>query len=66
MFDLIIRNAHLPDGRTGVDIAVTGDRIAAIEPAIAGEAGEVIDAGGRLVSPPIFTWTRPCRWACRA
>ena len=52
MFDLIIRNAHLPDGRTGVDIAVTGDRIAAIEPAIAGEAGEVIDAGGRLVSPP--------------
>ena len=52
MFDLLIRNATLPDGRAGVDIAVTGGRIAAVEPGIAAEAGEVIEAGGLLVSPP--------------
>src|SRR5215213_382382 len=37
-FDLIIRNATLPDGRTSIDIAA--------------EAGREIDATGRLVSPP--------------
>lgn len=52
MFDLLIRNATLPDGRAGFDIAVTGGRIAAVEPGIAAEAGEVIEAGGLLVSPP--------------
>ena len=30
MFDLIFRNANLPDIRTGVDIAVTGPKIAAL------------------------------------
>lgn len=52
MFDLVIRNATLPDGRAGVDIAVRDGRIAALEPMLAAEAGEVIDAGGRLVTPP--------------
>ncbi|PTW62635.1 cytosine deaminase [Breoghania corrubedonensis] len=52
MFDLLIRNANLPDGREGVDIAVKDGRIAAIERAIEGQAGEIIEAGGRLVSPP--------------
>lgn len=52
MFDLLIRNATLPDGRRGVDIAVTAGRIAAVEPGIPAEAGEVIDAGGLLVTPP--------------
>ena len=52
MFDLLIRNANLPDGRTGMDIAVTGGTIAAIGKDIAATAGEVIDATGRLVSPP--------------
>jgi cytosine deaminase len=51
-FDLIVKNAALPDGRAGQDIAVSGGRIAAIEPGIAAEAGRVIDAGGRLVAPP--------------
>ncbi|MCX5514579.1 cytosine deaminase [Kaistia algarum] len=51
-FDLIVKNAALPDGRVGQDIAVSAGRIAAIEPAIAAEAGRVIDAGGRLVAPP--------------
>jgi cytosine deaminase len=52
MFDLIIRNANLPDGRTGIDIAVAAGAIAAVEPGITAEAGQVIDASGRLVSPP--------------
>jgi cytosine deaminase len=51
-FDLIIRGATLPDGRTGQDIAMRDGRIAAVEPGIAAEAREIIDAGGQLVSPP--------------
>src|SRR3954470_10578531 len=51
-FDLIVRNATLPDGRVGLDIAVRGGRIAAVEREIVGEAGHTIDAGGNLVSPP--------------
>jgi cytosine deaminase len=52
MFDLIIRNANLPDGRQGIDIAITGGKIAAVEKNIQGSAGEEIDATGRLVTPP--------------
>src|SRR3954447_5370059 len=51
-FDLIVRDASLPDGRRGQDIAVQGGVIVAIEPGIAAEAGEVVEAGGLLVSPP--------------
>ena len=51
-FDLILRNANLPDGRTGVDIGSSGGRIVAVEANLGGEAGREIDAGGRLVSPP--------------
>ncbi len=50
--DLIVRNATLPDGRSGVDIACAAGRIVAIEPGIAGEAGRTIEAGGRLVAAP--------------
>ena len=50
--DLLLRNATLPDGRTGQDIAVRGGRIAAVERGISADAGRVIDAGGLLVSPP--------------
>jgi cytosine/creatinine deaminase len=52
MFDLIVKNASLPDGRSGQDIACAGGTIAAVEPGITGEAREVIDAAGALVSPP--------------
>ncbi len=52
MTDLLIKNATLPDGRTGQDIACSGGRITAVEPGIEAEAGETLDAGGRLVSPP--------------
>lgn len=52
MVALVIRNANLPDGRMGIDIAIAGGRIVAVEPGITVEAGEIIDASGRLVSPP--------------
>jgi cytosine/creatinine deaminase len=51
MFDLLIKGGSLPDG-TQRDIAITGDRIAAIEPRITAEAREVIEATGDLVAPP--------------
>ena len=51
-FDLLIRNATLPDGSAGVDIACAGGKIVAVEPNISAEAGRVIDASGRLISPP--------------
>ena len=52
--DLLIRNATLPDGRTGVDIACEGGRITAVEPGITADAARTIDAGGQLVSPPFI------------
>ncbi|GGD67787.1 amidohydrolase family protein [Rhizobium anhuiense] len=52
MFDLIVRNANLADGRKGVDIGIQGGRIIAVEPNLQAQAGEEIDATGRLASPP--------------
>ncbi|WP_299427064.1 amidohydrolase family protein [uncultured Shimia sp.] len=52
MFDLIIKNATLPDGRTGVDIACQNGVITAVEAGITAEAAEVVNASGYLVSPP--------------
>ena len=51
-FDLIIKDANLPDGRSGIDVAVSNGRIAEIAPGIAAEAGETIDASGCLLAPP--------------
>ncbi|NTF88159.1 amidohydrolase family protein [Agrobacterium rhizogenes] len=53
-FDLIVRNANLPDGRKGQDIAIAGGKIVAVEPELKAEAERVIDAGGHLVSPPFI------------
>ncbi|MDX5593258.1 amidohydrolase family protein [Pseudovibrio sp. SPO723] len=50
--DLLVKNATLTTGETGVDIAVSGGKITAIERGITAEAGEVLDAQGYLVSPP--------------
>src|SRR5262245_50887704 len=50
-FDLIVRGGTLPDGRV-VDIGISGETIAAVEEKLDAEAGRVIDASGRLVSPP--------------
>jgi cytosine deaminase len=52
MLDLIIRNANLVDGRTGVDIAVKDGLIAEVGPALDVGGRREIDAIGRLVSPP--------------
>jgi cytosine/creatinine deaminase len=52
MFDLIIRDANLPDGRTGIDIAIRDGRIEAVERRIEAETGSEISALGRLVTPP--------------
>jgi cytosine deaminase len=54
MFDLILRQANLPDGRKGQDIAILGGKIAEVAPHIAAEAREEIDAKGRLVTPPFI------------
>ena len=50
--DLIVRGATLPDGRSGMDIAISGGRITAVEPGLEADAGEEIDAAGCLVTPP--------------
>ena len=49
-FSLLLRDARLPDG-TAADIAVADGRIAAIGRSLPGEAAEVVDCAGRLVSP---------------
>ena len=54
MFDLIIRNANLPDGRRGIDIAVKDGTTIAVEPRLAAEAVSQIDATDRLVSAPFI------------
>jgi len=50
--DVVIRNANLADGQTGVDIAIEHGRIAAIGHALAVTSGREIDASGDLVSAP--------------
>src|SRR6056297_2341272 len=50
-FDLVVAGGTLPDGRVA-DIGIRGDRIAALGDLAGAEAGQVIDAGGDLVSPP--------------
>jgi cytosine deaminase len=58
MIDLLIRNANLPDGRAGIDIAVQNGRIVEVAPNVTGNvtapARETLDAGGQLVSPPFI------------
>jgi cytosine deaminase len=50
--DLIIRNANLPDGRTGIDIGIKDGKISALEPSLSAKTTEEIDASEKLVSPP--------------
>ena len=50
---MLIRNATLPDGRTGIDVLVEADRISAVGPNLSLPEGvPVIEAGGLLLSPP--------------
>ena len=51
MFDLLIKNANLPDDRKNLDIAIKNKKIVAIERDIVGDAANSIDATDKLVSP---------------
>ena len=51
MFDLIVKNANLPDGQSGVDIACRAGKIGAVEAGIESQASDIIEANGQLVSP---------------
>src|SRR3982075_4307393 len=52
MADLLVRNATLPDGRTGCDVLVTGGRIVDVAARISAPAAQILDADGYLLSPP--------------
>jgi cytosine deaminase len=52
MLELVIRNANLPDGRMGVDIAIDKGRIFDVGSGIEVQADREIDATDRLVTPP--------------
>ena len=54
-FDWLIRGGTVLDG-TGApgrraDVAMSGDRVMAIGPALAGEAAHVVDAAGCMIAP---------------
>jgi cytosine deaminase len=51
--DLLVRNATLPDGRSGIDVLAQGGRISAVGPQLTAPEGlPVLDAQGHLLSPP--------------
>lgn len=54
-WSLLIRNGAVIDGsgapRRAADVAVAGDRIAAVEPGLTGPAERVIEARGHVVAP---------------
>jgi cytosine deaminase len=51
MLDLLVRNATLPDGRSGISIAVQAGRIAEVSPGLDAPAHETLDAAGLLIAP---------------
>jgi cytosine deaminase len=52
--DLLLRDARVLGTADPVDIAVTGGRIEALDAGLEpGESTEVVDLGGRLVTPPL-------------
>ncbi|RLQ87491.1 amidohydrolase family protein [Notoacmeibacter ruber] len=51
--DVLLKGGVLPNGQT-TDIAISDGVIAAVEPTIDAEAGEVVDIAGDLVSPPFL------------
>ena len=54
-WSLLIRGGSVVDGSGAparrADVAVEGDRIAAVAPSLAGEAARVVDASGKVVAP---------------
>jgi dihydroorotase len=57
-YDLIIKGGRMIDPSLGFDavrdVAIAGGRIAAVGADIAGDAGEIIDAGGKIVAPGLI------------
>ena len=57
-YDLIIKGGRVIDPSVRLDairdVAISGGRIAAVEPAIAGDAADMIDARGKLVVPGLI------------
>ena len=51
-FDLLVRDATLPDGRAGMSIACRAGRIVEVAAAIPGAGRCEIDAAGHLAAPP--------------
>jgi N-acyl-D-amino-acid deacylase len=55
LYDIFIRNGTVYDGIATpprvVDVAIRGDRVAALGPALPGRAGETVDASGKAVAP---------------
>ncbi|MDB5896424.1 MAG: N-isopropylammelide isopropylaminohydrolase [Ramlibacter sp.] len=51
MLDLMVTNATLPDGRTGMSVAVQDGRITEVAAGLRAPAEETLDAGGKLLSP---------------
>ena len=54
MIDLLVRGATLPDGRQDMDVACSGGKIAEVGQNFLGDALEVIEARGHLLSPPFI------------
>ncbi|WP_234263766.1 amidohydrolase family protein [Hydrogenophaga sp. NFH-34] len=52
MLDLLITQASLPDGRTGMSVAVRDGRIVDVAPGLEAPARETVDAAGQLLTPP--------------
>jgi len=52
VLDLLITNATLPDGRTGMSVAVEAGRIVEVTPGLSAPAHEIVAAAGYLLSPP--------------
>ena len=52
MLDLLITQASLPDGRTGMSVAVQGGRIVEVREGLQAPAHQTLDAAGQLLSPP--------------
>lgn len=51
MLDLLITDASLPDGRTGISVAVEAGRIKEVRQGLQAPARETVDARGHLLSP---------------
>jgi cytosine deaminase len=52
MLDLLITNAALPDGRTGMSVAVQAGKITEVAQGLQAPAAQTVDAGGYLLTPP--------------